>query len=125
MEILIDDDVHHCQRKSGVRPWINRQIPVCTGGCTGAIWIDDHEFRALTASLLNEWPQVDVVPVNVRRPGNDVAGMTKLLWFGAQLHANNGFQTGFASRRTDVASQLRSSQSMEKSPIHGSAVQRA
>ena len=39
---------------------------------------------------------MNVVAVNVRGPRNDVFGMAKLLWLGADVRAINGDDASFA-----------------------------
>ena len=46
-------------------------------------------FAPLRPRLHDERPQVHVVAVNVRRPGNDVAGMHELLRLSAQFDAKH------------------------------------
>jgi hypothetical protein len=73
VQALMDDDVHHAQGQGRVRTRIDGQIPIRTGGGAGAIRIDDHQLRAPAAGLGDERPKVDVVAMDVRGPGDDVA----------------------------------------------------
>ena len=75
VKIFVDDDVHHAQRERGVGARIDGQVPV--GACRGAraIRIDHHQLRAIASRLFDERPQMNVVAVNVRRPGDDVSRM--------------------------------------------------
>jgi hypothetical protein len=92
-------------------------------GPTSAVGIDHHQLRALAAGLDDKGPQVNVVAMNVRSPGDDVAREGELLWFGAQLHPEYGLQTHFPGDGADGAIQLRSAQAVEEATIHGAAVQ--
>src|SRR5258706_7619534 len=51
--------------------------------------------------------------------------MDELLRLSAKLHAEHGNQPRLARRRTNRALQLRSAEALEKSAVHGSAVQRS
>src|SRR5208282_1642706 len=90
-----------------------------------AIGIDDYQLRALAASFFNEGPEMNVIAVNIRAPGDEVARMRKLLRLGAELDANHRFQAFFAGSGADAALQLRSAQAVEETAVHGSAVERA
>src|SRR5208337_3494453 len=67
---------------------------------------------------------MNVVAVNVRAPGDDVARMHELFRLGAEFDANYRFQALFTGAGADAALQLRSAQSVEEAPVHGSAVER-
>src|SRR5208282_2546109 len=88
------------------------------------VGIDDDQLRAFAASLFDEGPEMNVVAVNIRSPGDDVARMRKLLRLGAELDANHRFQAFFAGGGADAALQLRSAQAVEETAVHGSAVER-
>ena len=109
--------------KRPVGSGIDRQIPVGAGGSARAIRINDYQLRALAPRFLDERPQMNVVAVNVRSPGDDVARVNELFRLGAQFHAENRDQTSLARCRTDCALKLRCAEPVEKSAIHGSAVQ--
>src|SRR6266481_4350454 len=68
---------------------------------------------------------MNVVPVNIRGPGDDVMRIRKLFRLGTELDANHRFQAFFASGGADAAFELRSAQAVEKTAIHGSTVERA
>src|SRR5260370_30095346 len=68
---------------------------------------------------------MNVVAVNIRAPGDDVARVRKLFRLGTELDANHRFQAFFAGGRADAALQLRSAQAMEETAVHGNAVERA
>src|SRR5258708_20504374 len=68
---------------------------------------------------------MDVVAMNIRAPGDDVARLRKLFRLGAELDANHRFQAFLAGGGADAALQLRSAQAVEKTAVHGSAVERA
>jgi len=72
-QVLVDDDVHHGKRQSRIGSGIDRQVPVSTFGRTRAVGINDDKFCACASRLFNEWPEVDIVAVNVRAPRDDVA----------------------------------------------------
>src|SRR5208337_1705616 len=125
VEIFVDDDVHQAERQRGIGAGIDRQVPVGALGRARAIGIDNHQLRAFAASLFDKRPEMDVVAMNVRCPGNDVARVRELLRLGAELDANHRFQALFAGAGANAALQLRGAQAMEETPIHGSAVERA
>src|SRR4029077_1932092 len=105
-KILVDDDVHQAEGESGIGARIDRQIPVSQLCSARAVRIDDDQLRALVASLFDEGPEMNVVPVNIRAPGDDVARLRKLFRLGTELDANHRFQAFFASGGTDAALQL-------------------
>ena len=124
-KIFVDDDVHQAERESGIGAGMDRQVPIGALRGARAIGIDDHQLRALAASFCDEGPEMNVVAVNIRAPGDDVARMHKLFRLGAKLDANHRFQAFFASTGADAALQLRSAQAVEETAVHGSAVERA
>ena len=69
----MDDDVHHseCERRVGAR--IDGQIPVGAPRGAGPVGIDYYQFGALATGFFDEWPQMDVIAMNIRGPGDDVA----------------------------------------------------
>src|SRR5437879_13703307 len=100
-------------------------MPVRARRRARAVRINYDQLRAVPPRFLNEWPQMDVVAVNVRGPGNDVFGVTELLRLGAHVRAVNRPDSRPSSFRANVARQLRRSQPMEKPPIHGSVIELA
>src|SRR5260370_20881068 len=68
---------------------------------------------------------MNVVAVNIRAPGDDVAGMRKLFGLGAKLDPNYRFKAFIAGSGADAALQLRSAQAVEETAVHGSAIERA
>ena len=77
--------MHHAQRQRGVRARTDWQMPVRDARGPCAIWIDDDQLRAMPPRLFDEWPQVNVVAVNVRRPRDDVLRMPELFRLGADF----------------------------------------
>ena len=71
-----------------------------------AVGIDDDQLRSFAASFFDEGPEMNVVAVNIRSPGDDVARMRKLFRLSAKFDANHGFQACFASRGADATLQL-------------------
>ncbi len=124
-KIFVDDDVHQAERERGIGAGIDGQVPVGQLRGARAVGIDDHQLRAFAASFFDEGPEMNVVAVNVRAPGDDVARMRKLFRLGAELDANHRFQAFFAGGGADAALQLRSAQAVEEAAVHGSAVERA
>src|SRR5258708_681132 len=68
---------------------------------------------------------MNVVAVNIRAPGDDVARMRKLFRLGTELDTEYRFQACLAGGGADAALQLRSPQAVEETAVHGSAVKRA
>src|ERR1039458_8454693 len=66
---------------------------------------------------------LNVVAVDVRTPGDDVARMRELFGLGAELDAEHRLQALFARRGTDAALQLRGPEAVEETAVHGSAVE--
>src|SRR5581483_2161744 len=102
---------------------INGQIPVCACRSSRAVRVDDDQAGALPPRFLDKRPQVDVVAMDVRAPGNDGARVPELLGPGAQLGSDHRSQPSFPSFRADVARQPRRSQAMEETTVHRGAVQ--
>ena len=124
-KIFADDDVHHAQGERGIGAGIDGQIPVGALRGARAVRVDDDQLRAFAASFFDEGPEMNVVAVNVRGPGDDVARMRKLFRLGAEFDADDGLQAGFAGVGADGALQLRSAQAVKETAVHGSAVERA
>ena len=118
-----DDDMHQSQRESDVGSGIDGDVPVGNRCRARAIGIDDDELGAIAARLFDERPQMNVVAVNIRGPGDDVLRMTELLRLGAHLAAIDGDDRILAGLRADAAMQPRRSQAMEEAAVHRSAVQ--
>src|SRR5690242_15370072 len=100
-------------------------MPIRTGGCSRAIRINHYKLRAIAPRFLNKWPQVNVVAVNVRSPGDDVLRLRKLLRLCAHIYAVNRLDARSASLSTDGARQLRSSKPMKEPAVHGTETELA
>ena len=124
-QVLADDDVHHAEGERDVGAGIDGQIPVGAGGGAGAVRIDDHQLGAVAARFLDEGPEVDVVAVDVRAPGDDVARVRELLRLGAELGAVHRLDADFPGDGADGAVQLRGAQAMKEAAVHGRAVEHA
>src|SRR5215831_7014620 len=125
VQTLVDQNAHHAESERGIRSGVDRNVPVRTLRCARPIGINHDQLRALSASLFNKRPQMDIVSVNVGCPGNDVARMCKLLGFSTYLHAENRLQSFFARGRADGPFELRSPKTVEEAAIHGAAIQGA
>src|SRR5258708_912132 len=68
---------------------------------------------------------MNIIAVDVRCPGDDVARMPELLRLGAELYAENGLQSRLAGGRAKCSVQLRCAQAVKESAVHGSAIERA
>ena len=123
VKFFSDDHMHHAQRQCGICARIDGKIPISASGGARAIRVDHYQLRAGATGFLNERPQVHVVAVDVRCPRNDVSRMTKLLGLRTHFPSIHRFQSRFPRRRADVSRQLRRTQPMEKSAVHGSTVQ--
>src|SRR5258708_40026558 len=98
-------------------------MPVRARRGASAVRINYDQLRAVPSRFLNEWPQMDVVAVNVRGPGDDVFGVTELLRLGSHVRAVHRPDSCPSSFRANVARQLRRSQPMEKPPIHRTVIE--
>ena len=63
----------------------------------GLIGIDHDQLRSLAPRRFDKWPQVNIVPVNICAPGDDQAGVHKVLGRRAELDAINAQQGRAAS----------------------------
>ena len=107
VQILVDDHVHQPERQRHIRSRIDWNVPVRALRRARAIRIDDHQLAARAPRLFDERPQVYVVAVNIRAPGDDQLRVPELLGLGPHLDAVNRLDPELARRRTDVAIQLR------------------
>ena len=87
--------------------------------------INHDEPRAVAPRLLHHRPQVNVVAVNVRGPGDDQPGQPEVLGGRAQLTAVNEVPGLSASLGTDGAVKLARAQAMKEAPVHGAVAQQA
>src|SRR5205085_5970111 len=87
--------------------------------------VNHHQLGAVAPCLLDEGPQVHVVAVNIRSPGDNVLRFGELLRLGAQLLSQNGNEGVAAGGGADGAVQLRGAQAMKEAPVHGSVIQLA
>src|SRR6185312_10225013 len=110
--------MHHAQRESRVSSWIDRQVPVGALGGARPVGIDDYQFGAILTGFFNEGPQMHVVAVDIRTPGNDVFRARKQFRIGADLAAENRYQRLPSGGRADGAIQLRGAQAVEEAPVH-------
>jgi len=85
LQSLIQDDVHHAQCEGPVCSWPDGNVPIRQRGGACAIGIDDDQTRAIAPSLLNEWPQVHIVAVNVCAPGEYEFGEAEVFGRGAKF----------------------------------------
>ena len=100
---FVDDHVHHRKRQGSIRTGIDRQIPVCTFCGARAIGIDYYQLGAGAARFIYKRPEMAVVAVNVRRPGDDVARISELLGLSAELGAQHGLNTFLSCRGANGA----------------------
>jgi hypothetical protein len=70
-EAFAQDDVHHAERQGAVGARADGDVPVGEGGGARLVGVDDDEARAVAAGLLDHGPEMHVVAVNVRAPGED------------------------------------------------------
>ena len=85
VKTFFDNDAHKAKRQSRVRARLDGDMPVGDLGSAGSVWIDHHESCAIAACFLDEGPQVNVIAMDIRGPGNDVPGMAEVFRVGAQL----------------------------------------
>src|SRR6185312_5044669 len=103
----------------------DRDVPVGQGGGACAIGIDDDEPGAVAPSLLDKRPEVDVVAVDVRTPGEDELGEAKVFRRRAQFLSVDqapGSASGFgANGPVEPAG----AKAMEEAPVHGAVAKHA
>ena len=124
-EAVANDDVHHSEREGGIGTGIDGDVPV--GGARGArgVGVDDDEPGAIAARFFNEGPEVDVVAVNVGRPGEDQLRVRESFGVGTELAAINGDEGLAAGLRADGAVELRGAETVEEAAIHGTVAELA
>ena len=83
IKIFFNDEAHHAKRQSRIGTGLNGNVPVSGAGGAGSIRVDHYQSCAVTACFFNEGPEVNVIPVNVCRPGNDVFGMAEVFRISA------------------------------------------
>ncbi len=97
VEPFFDDEAHHAKRQSRIGAGLNGNVPVSGAGGAGSIGINHDESGAITACFFDEGPEVNVITVNVCRPGDDVLCMAEMFRVGAQLFSvdrNKGVSAG-------------------------------
>src|SRR5262249_56944085 len=112
VRLLVDDDVNDAKGKGNVSARVDRQVPVSAGSGARFVGIDHHQLGAFAPRFLNERPEVNVGPVDVPAPGDDVFRFAELLRFCSQLapdHCDHGVAAGGGA---DGAVQLRSAQTV-------------
>ncbi len=123
VEPLVDNDVHHAERKRHVGPRTDGDVPVSQPRRARLVRIDHHQLRAVAFGLFHERPQVDVIAVDIRAPGDDVARVRELLGLGADLGAINAADTRLAWRGTNRAVEPRCAQAVKEAVVHRAAIQ--
>jgi hypothetical protein len=74
---------------------------------------------AVAACFFDEGPQVNVVAVDIRGPGDDVPGMAEVLRVGAELFSVDRHQGIAACGRADGAIEPRGAEPVKEAAIHG------
>ena len=122
---FVEDDVHHAEGEGGVGAGTDGDVPVGKGGGAGAVGIDDDEARAVAAGLLDHGPEVDVVAVNVRAPGEDEFGEAEVFSGGAELFSVDGVPGLAAGFRTDGAVEAAGAEAVKEAAVHGAVAELA
>ena len=89
--------MHHPERERGVGARMDRDVPVGQFRGAGLVGVDDDKLRAVAPRGLDLRPEMDVVAMDVRAPGDDVAGVVEVFKVGADLAAVDG-EESFAAR---------------------------
>ena len=124
-QALIQDDVHQAQRQRGIRAGADGDMPVGQRGSARAVGVDDDQPCPAAPRLFHKGPEVDVVAVNVRAPGQDQLGQAEVLGGCAQLLAVDQVPGHAACLGTDGPIQLACAQAMKEAPVHGAEAQHA
>ena len=124
-EPVADDDVHHAKRERRVGAGVDGDVPVRGARGARGVRVDDDELRAVAARFFNEGPEVDVVAVNVGRPGEDQLRVRESFGVGAELAAVDGDQGLATCLRADGAVELRGAETVEEAAIHGTVAELA
>ena len=119
VEPFFDDDAHQAERQSRVRAGLDGDVPVGHAGGAGEVGVDDHQPGALAARFFDEGPQVNVIAVDIRGPGDDVPGMAEVFRVCAQLFPIDRYQGIAACSGADGAIELRGAEPMKEAAIHG------
>ena len=117
--------MHHAESESGIGARIDGDVPVRGAGRACCVGIDDDQLCAVAARFLDEGPEVNIVAVDVRGPGDDELRLRKGFGVGAEFAAvdgDEGLATGFGA---DGAIELRRAETMEETAIHRTIIQDA
>src|SRR5664280_996787 len=96
MQAVADDGVHQGQSKGNGGSGIDRNVPIGEASGPRAIRIDHYQPGSIAPRLVDERPQMNVVAVNVRGPGDDVLRVAELFGLGpnlASVDRDNGVAT--------------------------------
>src|SRR5664279_1791752 len=85
MQAVADDDVHQAKGEGNVGTGIDRDVPIGEASGARAIGIDHYQLGAIAPRLVDERPEMNVVAVNVRGPGDDVLRVAELFGLGPNL----------------------------------------
>ena len=96
-----------------------------TRGGAGAVGVDDHQPGAVAARFFDKGPQVNVIAVDIRGPGDDVPGMAEVFRVGAQLFPVDRYQGIAARGRADGAIEPRGAEPVKEAAIHGAIAEHA
>ncbi len=124
-EALVEDHVHHAEGQRRIRSGTDGDVPVGYCGCPRAVGIDDDQPRSVAPRLLDEWPQVNVVAVDVRGPREDKIGQAEVFGWRAQLLSVDQVPCLPARFGTDGAVKLARPQAVKEAAIHGAVAEHA
>jgi hypothetical protein len=122
---FVEDDVHHAEGERRVGAGADGDVPVGKRGGAGAVGVDDDEACAIAAGLLDHGPQMDVVAVDVRAPGEDELGKAEVFGGSAELFSVDGVPGHAAGLRTDGAVQAAGAQAVKEAAVHGAVTEYA
>ena len=122
---FVKDDVHHAQGEGGVGSGTDGDVPVSQRGGAGAVGVDDDEARAIAAGLLDHGPEMDVVAVDVRGPGEHQFGEAEILGGRAvflAVYQVPGLTSGLGA---DGAVEAAGAQAVKETAVHGAEAEHA
>ena len=123
-QAVSQDHVHQPERERRVGARVRRKVPVREPRRARLIRVNDDQPRPGAPRLLNLRPQVNIIAVDVRAPGQDQPRVMEVLGVGAQFAAVDREQRLAARGRADGAVQLRRTQPVKKAPVHGAVAER-
>ncbi len=115
---FIENHVHHAESERRIGAGPDGDMPIGERGGAGAVWIDDDEASAVAVRLLDHGPQVDVVAVDVRGPGEDEFGEAEVFGRCAQFFPVYRIPCLAACFRADCPVEAAGAEAVKEAAVH-------